>query len=120
MCQTFTGGRAAIVTANAIVRDAVVIKSGWRPGDRRVAVVASITTADVRCCFAGCSRAIVARFATSVYCRVIEKPKRGPRDGRVTIGTKVTALHMIDWFCRRVTYTTVTMATYAGRRGVYK
>jgi len=75
----------SIVTTTAVVNDVGVVEVRRHPGGRRVTVIAVIAAGNVGRVFAGGCSAIVAGIAGAVDLRVIDRIRRYPDVGRMTI-----------------------------------
>ncbi len=75
----------SIVTTTAVVHDVDVVEVRRHPGGRRVAVIAVIAAGNVGRVFAGGRNTIVAGIAGAVDLRVIDRIRRHPDVGRMTI-----------------------------------
>ena len=80
VCRMFASRVSAVVTTDAVARDIDVIEIGRNPRVGCVAVVAVVTTRDVRRVLAGCCVAIVAGAAGPEYLGVINHIGRRPDD----------------------------------------
>ena len=80
MQWTLAGGGGAIVTTDAVARDAGVIEGGRQPGHRCVAVITGIATADMGRVFARGNDAIVAGAAGADDLGVVDPVGRNPDD----------------------------------------
>ena len=75
----------SIVTTTAVVHDVDVVEVRRHPGGRRVTVIAVIAARNVGRVFAGGRNTIVAGIAGAVDLRVIDRIRRYPDVGRMTI-----------------------------------
>lgn len=83
--RVLAGCDGAVMTAKAITGDIGVVVGSRQPGDRRVTVVAVVTTRDVVRIFARGNGAVMARAATAEYLRVIDGERRQPDRRRVAV-----------------------------------
>ena len=73
------------MTTTAVVHDVDVVEVRRDPGGRRVTVIAVIAAGNVGRVFAGGRNTIVAGIAGAVDLRVIDRIRRYPDVGRMTI-----------------------------------
>ena len=78
--DVFARGIGAVVAAGAIAGNARVVKVCWRPGNRRVAIVAVVTTREMCGMFAGGSNTVVTRSTTAEHLRMIHRVGWQPGD----------------------------------------
>ena len=83
--RTLASRVATVVTTTAVIHDIDVIEVRGHPGGRRVTVIAVIAAGNVGRVFAGGRNTIVAGIAGAVDLRVIDRIRRYPDVGRMTI-----------------------------------
>ncbi len=82
MLRMLAGCNGTVVTTGAIIRDVGVIIVCWRPGDRRMAIIAIVAAGDVRRMFASRRIAVMAGTTATKNLGVVDCYRRYP-DGDV-------------------------------------
>ncbi len=102
MIDTLAGRINAIVAIHAIAGDIQVVKIRWQPGDRGVAVIASITAGDMCGVLAGRCDAVVTGTAGSNHMHVIDSIRGRECAGVVAIFTDITCLNVSQALACRI------------------
>jgi len=92
----------AVVTAGTIVDDVGVVKRRGSPCNRRMAVVAVITTVDMCRMFAGRGYAIVAGATGAQHLRVVDGEDRKPHVRCMTVFADIAGLYVRLSFARGI------------------
>lgn len=96
--RVFSGRSNAIVAANTIANNIIVIKNGGKPASRAVTIITLIAGGNMIRCFSGRLDAVVAGYAIAGYGCVIHEDAGGPRRGVMAIVARGGCRHVIDCF----------------------
>jgi hypothetical protein len=90
--EVLAGRFRSVVAAGAITSNAYMVKVGWQPAGRRMAVVAGVATAYVGRMFSRRSETVMTRATRAQYLSVINRVSRGEQVGVVTVLANVRGL----------------------------
>jgi len=93
--QVLARGFRAVMATDAVAGDVYVIEVRGPPGNRRVTIVASIVTGDVRRMFADCRDAVMAGATGADHLRMVDRKNGHEHIRAVTVLANVTGLHML-------------------------
>ncbi len=96
--EVLAGRFRSVVAAGAITSNAYMVKVGWQPAGRRMAVVAGVATAYVGRMFSRRSETVMTRATRAQYLSVINRVSRGEQVGVVTVLANVRSLDMLRVF----------------------